>query len=116
MPQTESLCDKMPKQAAKEAIDEGEEIYQTQISEISVDDSQLVTLKLESGNYLRFQVDTGAQCNIMPLEAVQESYKGPRASSHDARQAEDHSVRWSRNSRDRKGTTQGVAWRFQVPT
>ena len=75
---------KQPKKSVK-AIDEGEEIYQTQISEISIDDSQLVTLKLESGNYLRFQVDTGAQCNIVPLEAVQESYKGPRASSHDAR-------------------------------
>ena len=50
------------------AIDDSEEIYQTQISEINIDDSQLVTLKLESGNYLRFQVDTGAQCNVVPLE------------------------------------------------
>ena len=28
----------------------------------------MVTLKLESGNYLRFQVDTGAQCNVVPLQ------------------------------------------------
>ena len=58
------------KQAKKsvKAIDEGKEIYQTQISEISIDDSQLVTLTLESGNYLCFQVDTGAQCNVVPLE------------------------------------------------
>ena len=47
-------------------MDESEDVYQTQISEI--DDSQLVTLKLESGKYLRFQVDTRAQCNVVPLE------------------------------------------------
>ena len=29
--------------------------------------SQLTTLKLESGNDLRFQPDTGAQCNVIPL-------------------------------------------------
>ena len=27
-----------------------------------------MTLKLESGNFLHFQVDTGAQCNVIPLE------------------------------------------------
>ena len=37
------------------------------VSAVQLDDSQLVTLKLESGNYLRFQVDTGAQCNVIPL-------------------------------------------------
>ena len=49
-------------------VDESEDVYQTQISEISIDDSQLVMLKLGSGKYLRFQVDTGAQCNVVPLE------------------------------------------------
>ena len=38
-----------------------------EISAVSLDDSQLVTLKLESGNFLRFQPDTGAQCNVIPL-------------------------------------------------
>ena len=38
-----------------------------EISAVSPDDSQLVTLKLESGNFLRFQPDTGAQCNVVPL-------------------------------------------------
>ena len=37
------------------------------ISAVTLDDSQLVTLKLESGNYVRFQPDTGAQCNVVPL-------------------------------------------------
>ena len=26
-----------------------------------------MTLKLESGNFLWFQVDTGAQCNVIPI-------------------------------------------------
>ena len=39
---------------------------------MSLDDSQLVTLKLESGNYLRFQPDTGAQCNVVPLHLYNE--------------------------------------------
>ena len=43
--------------------------------EVSIDDSQLVTLKLESGNYLCFQVDTGAQCNIVPLELYRKATK-----------------------------------------
>ena len=34
---------------------------------LALDDSQLVTLKLESGYYLWFQPDTGAQCNVVPL-------------------------------------------------
>ena len=42
--------------------------FPTEISAVNLDDSQLVTLKLESGNFLRFQVDTGAQCNVIPLE------------------------------------------------
>ena len=31
-------------------------------------ESELVTLRLESGNYMRFQPDTGAQCNVIPVE------------------------------------------------
>ena len=41
------------------------EIYQ--VSNINLDESQLVTLELESGNFMRFQADTGAQCNVVPL-------------------------------------------------
>ena len=36
-------------------------------------DSQLVTLWLESGSYVRFQVDTGAQCNGLPLSTYREA-------------------------------------------
>ncbi|XP_020616010.1 uncharacterized protein LOC110054021 [Orbicella faveolata] len=38
-----------------------------EISAVTLDDSQLVTLKLESGTYLRYRPDTGAQCNVVPL-------------------------------------------------
>ena len=48
--------------------DDLDEVFSTQISSMNLVDSQLVTLKLESGNFPRFQVDTGAQCNVIPLE------------------------------------------------
>ena len=34
---------------------------------VQLDDSQLVTLKLDSGHSLRFQPDAGAQCNVIPV-------------------------------------------------
>ena len=46
-----------------------------EISAVTLDDSQLVTLKLESGNYLRFQPDTGAQCNVVPLHLYKKATK-----------------------------------------
>ena len=46
-----------------------------EISAVTLDDSQLVTLKLESGNYLRFQPDTGAQCNVFPLHLYKKATK-----------------------------------------
>ena len=55
--------------------DNGDEVFPTQISAVVVDDSQLVTVRLESGNYLRFQVDTGAQCNVIPLQLYRQAAK-----------------------------------------
>ena len=47
----------------EEAEPESEEMYQTEeISALKLDDSQLVTLKLESSSFIRFQPDTGPQC------------------------------------------------------
>ena len=34
---------------------------------VGVDNTQLVTLRLESGKFLRFQADNGAQCHVIPL-------------------------------------------------
>ena len=46
-----------------------------EISAVTLDDSQLVTLKLESGNYLHFQPDTGAQSNVVPLHLYKKATK-----------------------------------------
>ena len=46
-----------------------------EIAAITLDDSQLVTLKLESGNYLRFQPNTGDQCNVVPLHLYKKATK-----------------------------------------
>ena len=46
-----------------------------EIAAITLDDSQLVTLKLESGNYLHFQPNTGAQCNVVPLHLYKKAAK-----------------------------------------
>ena len=50
-----------------------DEVFPTQVSAVDMDDSQFVTLKLEFGNYLRFQVDTGAQCNVLPLQLYKQA-------------------------------------------
>ena len=39
-----------------------------QVSNCMFYESQFVTLELESGNYMHFQADIGAQCNVVPLE------------------------------------------------
>ena len=54
---------------------DSEVFYATNISAIELDDSQLVTLKLSSGNYLRFQPGTGAQCNVIPVELYKKAAK-----------------------------------------
>ena len=53
-----------------------DEVFGVQeISAVTLDDSQLVTLNLESGNYLRFQLNTGAQCNVVPLHLYKKTTK-----------------------------------------
>ena len=57
-------------------IDENiDEVFPTQIAAVGLDDSQFVTLKLKLGIFLRFQVDTGAQCNIIPLALYKQATK-----------------------------------------
>ena len=66
-------------QVIEEDGEEEEEVYQTSTTGSRVDDSQCVTLKLvESGNFLRFQVDTGAQCNVVPLDLYKKATKDYR--------------------------------------
>ena len=54
--------------ATVESVMYFEETYQTEeILAVCLDDSQLVTLQLESVNFIRFQPDKGAQCSVLPL-------------------------------------------------
>jgi hypothetical protein len=53
--------------------DEDSEAFPLQLQVHSLDDSQLVTLLMESGSYVRFQVDTGAQCNVLPLDTYKKA-------------------------------------------
>ena len=76
-------CNKMNHFAAKcrspksvQTVDE--EVFQTQ--SVEHDESQFVTLKVESGNYIRFQVDTGAQCNVLPVETYKKATKDAQLS------------------------------------
>ena len=54
---------------------ESEVFYAEMISAVDFDDTQLVTLKLESGHCLRFQPDTGAQCNVIPVNLYKKATK-----------------------------------------
>lgn len=49
----------------------------SEIAVVALDDTQLVTLGLESGNYLRFQPDTGAQCNVIPVHLYKKAVNDP---------------------------------------
>ena len=60
-----SKCRGKSKLQPVRTIEDADEIFQ--IAALDLDDSQCVTVKLESGNHIRFQVDTGAQCNVLPL-------------------------------------------------
>ena len=55
--------------------DEAGEMYQTEVSTVRLNDSQLVTLRLQSGNFVHFQPDTGAQCNVLPLYIYKKASK-----------------------------------------
>ena len=51
---------------AVDGTEDNTEIFQ--VSNFKFDESQFVTLELESGKYMCRQADTGAQCNVVPLE------------------------------------------------
>ena len=57
------------------AIGEPDEVFPVREGATLLDDSQCVTLKLDSGNYIRFQIDSGAQCNVLPLKMYKRATK-----------------------------------------
>ena len=60
---------------AVEDEDNMDEVFLTQVSVLQVDDSQLITVQLLSGNYICFQLDTGAQCNVIPVDLYKKATK-----------------------------------------
>ena len=50
------------------------------VAAVTLDDSQLVTLQLDSGNCLSFQPDTGAQCNVIPVHLYKRAANDPELS------------------------------------
>ena len=62
----------MPRSVQTLAEDDEED---SQLGKTGIHNSQQVTVKLESGNNLRFQVDTGAQCNVIPLNVYRKATK-----------------------------------------
>ena len=61
--------------------DDVEEVFPAEVAPVGLDDSQMVTFQLESGCYLRFQVDTGAQCNVLPVILYKKATKDNRLAS-----------------------------------
>ena len=82
-----SRCKSKEVKAADLEDDEAGEMYQIEVAVIKLDDSQLVTLKLESGNFIRFQPDTGAQCNVVPLHVYKKASKDERLEKVNCTQA-----------------------------
>ena len=82
--QIESFRKKMPaktvRQSAVRTIGKSEEVFPVrEVATLAMlDDSQCVTLKLDSGSYIRFQIDSGAQCNVVPLKLYQRTTKDVR--------------------------------------
>ena len=65
-----------PTMKAVEEYESDEELYCVSgVAALRLDDTQLVTLRLESGNWVRFQPDTGAQCNAIPLKLYMKAHK-----------------------------------------
>ena len=38
-----------------------------QVAQINLSDEQMITLKVRDHHYIRFQIDSGADCNVLPL-------------------------------------------------
>ena len=48
-------------------------VFTVRGGKLRLEDDQVVTLKLSStvNNYIRFQIDSGADCNVIPLHVYQ---------------------------------------------
>ena len=94
-----------------------DEVFGVQeILAVMLDDSQLVIPKLESGNYLRFQPNTGDQCNVIPLHLYKKTTKDVDYFVQcDPCQYGDRFVWWYFNSYPWESSFACMAWTFQMP-
>ena len=92
-----------------------EEIFQMHTSTTNLDDSQLVTLQLGLGSHIRFQVDTGAQCSVLPLGIYKKSHQGITAEARHTGTNAHHCVRRHHTASRRYSHHPGAAWDLQLP-
>ena len=57
------------------AIGEPDEVFPVREVATLLTDSQCVTLNMDSVNYIRFQIDSGVQCNVLPLKLYKRATK-----------------------------------------
>ena len=81
---------------------------------LTVIGAELVTLKLESGKYLRSQPETGAQCNVFSSHLYNKATKDFDLRIFDPCQYGDHFLWWYLNSYPRKRSFMSMSWRFQM--
>ena len=70
-----SKCRTVTNKPSVRAIEDEDvdEVFPADVAAVHLDDSHFITLKLKSGNFMRFQVDTGAQCNVVPLDLYKQA-------------------------------------------
>ena len=76
---TNPTTNKPDVRGVEDSDEDNEDVYViSDVAAVALDDSQLITFKLDSGNYLRFQPDTGAQCNVIPVHPYKKAAKDPK--------------------------------------
>ena len=91
------------------------EAYPLQVHVHCLDDSQLVTLRLQAGSYVRFQVDRGAQCNVLPLGTYQEATGDMSLSNYMYRANQSYGVWRGHPTGRRIGQTESLEGEEKVP-
>ena len=67
-------CNNTVKQRSVRVADaESDEEVLTLSGVSKIDAAQIVTLRFDSGNYLRFQIDSGAKCNVVPMSLYEKA-------------------------------------------
>lgn len=103
-------------QGQKDYEDDGETLT-LQLPVHCLDDSQFVTLHMKTGSFICFQVDTGAQCNVLPLGTYKEATGDLSPQEYHLNQhcARGHDLWGSCTTHRRKSCPAGLARKNKVP-